>query len=252
MPRKPIAAANWKMNKTMNESRIFGLDIRASAPPVDNVEVVLFPPYPSLKVVSIALMNSGIEIGGQNMHHEAEGAYTGEISPSMLLDTGAKWVILGHSERRRYFGETDDGIAQKVRAAINAGIKPIICVGELLEERSEGREIEVVGSQLSGCFAQVGREEAGDVVVAYEPVWAIGTGVVATPEQAADMHAFVREWVERRYGEEAAEKIRILYGGSINPDNVSTLASIPDVDGGLIGGASLDVNSFRHIIEALA
>ncbi len=249
MARKPILAGNWKMFKTIEDARMFALDIRAKGPNMNIVDVSIFPPYTMLKPVAIAISGSGIEIGAQNMHFASEGAYTGEISPSMLLDSGCNWVILGHSERRKYFSEDDETIAAKLRAALNAELKPIVCVGETLEERQQGKATEVVGKQLSGAFSKVGLDEVSGVVIAYEPVWAIGTGVVATAEQAAEMHAFIRQTISQRFGMTIAQRQRILYGGSINPCNIASLISLDDVDGGLIGGASLAVDSFFQIIE---
>ncbi len=248
--RPPLIAGNWKMNGLLREARELAAGIRKAlegAPP--EPEVVLCPPFPALPTVREALEGSPLRLGAQNMHWEPKGAYTGEVSPPMLKDVGCTHVILGHSERRHILGETHEMINRKVKAALAAGLTPIFCIGELLEERTMGVTHEVVERQVSKGLDGVAAEDLPRVVVAYEPVWAIGTGRTATPRQAQEVHHYVRKLLSRRGGAEAAARVRILYGGSVKPDNIRELMSEEDVDGALVGGASLEVTSFAKIVR---
>ena len=248
--RRFIVAGNWKMNKTVEDAKTLAREVVDQVAGVENVDVVLCPTYTSLSAVNEVVKGTSVGLGGQNMHWEAEGAYTGEISPAMLLTTGCQYVILGHSERRTYFGETDATVNQRFRAAVAAGLTPIVCVGEALEERQSEVTEQVVRRQVSGAFESVESGDAGVSIVAYEPVWAIGTGLTATPEQAEEVHAIIRDELSKLYGEGLAGKIRIQYGGSVKPGNAADLFSQPNIDGGLIGGAALDAESFAGIVKA--
>ena len=246
--RTPLIAGNWKLNKTTAEAVALATEIRAGAdgPAVD---VLVSPVFTVLAAVAKALEGSKVLLAGQNMHSELSGAYTGEIAPTMLKDVGCSHVILGHSERRQYFGETDEGVAKKTKVALDNGLLPISCVGELLEEREDGKTMDVVGRQVDAVLNALTAEEAAKVVIAYEPVWAIGTGKVATPEQAQEVHAFIRTRVAAAHGQAVADAVRILYGGSVKPDNVKDLMALPDVDGALVGGASLKADSFLKLVH---
>lgn len=246
MARTPFVAGNWKMHKTPDETASFCKEL-AGKPAPAGVEVAVFPPFPALAAAAAALRGGPAGLGAQNMHPADKGAYTGEVSASMLLTLGCQYVILGHSERRALFGETDTFIFDKVKAAQAAGLVPLLCVGEQLEEREAGRTEAVVFEQLALVTEQL--SDPGSLVVAYEPVWAIGTGVVATPEQAQEVHASIRERLRAGWGE-AADGIRILYGGSVKPDNAASLLGQADIDGALIGGAALEVKSFWDIVES--
>ncbi len=247
--RSPIVAANWKMHKTSREAADYCRRLRELVPGDPGVELVVFPPFTALGAVRDGLAGTGIKWGAQNMHPEPEGAFTGEISLPMLLEYGISYVIVGHSERRRIFGETDDFIAEKLRTALDAGVRPILCVGETLEERRTGRAREVVERQLSAALGGLSPEKAREVVIAYEPVWAIGTGVPAHPEDAQEMAAHIRGWLRERFGD-VAEGVRIQYGGSVKPDNAGDFLRLPDIDGALVGGASLDPVSFWEIASS--
>lgn len=248
--RKKIVAGNWKMNKNHEEAASLARGIVAEAGGIDGVDVVLCPTFTSLKTVADAISGTKTELGAQNMHWEEKGAYTGEISANMLLTLGCKYVILGHSERRSYFGETDEIVARKLRAALTAGLTPIVCVGETKEEREKGITEKVVETQIRGAFGGLKAEEFGSTVVAYEPVWAIGTGLTATTSQAQEVHAFIRGLLKDIFGDAVADGTRIQYGGSVKPDNAAEIFGAPDIDGGLIGGASLDAGSFMGIVNA--
>ena len=213
-------------------------------------EALLCPPFISIPAVQSALNGSGFQTGAQNVSNQDNGAYTGEISTSMLKDAGCTYVIIGHSERREYYGETDELIAEKTKKVIDDGLKAILCVGELLQERKSGKQEEVVEKQVNAVLNYLGEDVSDNFVIAYEPVWAIGTGETATPEQAQEMHKFIRSLVEKSWGKASADKVRILYGGSMKPDNAHELLSMPDVDGGLIGGASLKADSYGQILDA--
>jgi triosephosphate isomerase len=246
--RRPIIAANWKMHKDVAESLRFVESLGPRVQDLEGVEVVIAPPFTALDALKAAVAHTPIALAGQNLHPAASGAFTGEISARMLCDVGCTYVIVGHSERRTLFGETSDFVAQKVEAALAAGLAPIACVGESLAEREAGRTFDVVGAQLEQTLARVDREHAESVVVAYEPVWAIGTGRTATPELAQEVHAFVRAALEKRFGD-VAHRMRIQYGGSVKPDNIYALMAQPDIDGALVGGASLDPDSLYAIIR---
>ncbi|MFT3782454.1 MAG: triose-phosphate isomerase [Nibricoccus sp.] len=250
MIRKKLIAGNWKMNKTSAEALPLAKDIVTEVGKVTDVEIVVCPPFTSLETVSKAVDGSNVKLGAQNMHPEASGAYTGEVSAPMLRALFATHVILGHSERRQYFGETDAFINKKVVVALKNQLKPILCVGETLAEREGGTTLKVVETQTVGGLAGVSKEDAVSVVIAYEPVWAIGTGKVATTAQAQEVHAFIRSLLVKLYGEQIAQKIRILYGGSMKPQNAPELLAQKDIDGGLIGGAALEARSFVDLVKA--
>jgi triosephosphate isomerase len=246
--RKPILAANWKMNKTVEESERFLAEFLPSVPD-SGVEVVICPPFPSLKSAVEHCAQSRARVAAQNMHQEAEGAFTGEVSAPMLVELGVEGVILGHSERRQYFGETDEALARKVPAALRAGLEPILCVGESEVQRDSDETEAVLTRQIGANLADVPEDSLADVVIAYEPIWAIGTGKTATTEQAQEAIALIRELIEAR-STDAAAAIRILYGGSVKPANAEELVSQPDVDGALVGGASLEPEDFAAIVAA--
>jgi len=246
--RKPLIAGNWKMNKTVSEAVALATEI-AMGTGSSSAEVLVSPPFTALAAVGKALEETKVFLAGQNMHTEPSGAFTGEIAPPMLKDVGCSHVILGHSERRQYFGETDEGVAKKTKVALDSGLVPISCVGETLEEREAGRTMDVVGRQVDAVLGAVSADEARTVVIAYEPVWAIGTGKVATPEQAQEVHAFIRSRIVAAHGQGVADGTRILYGGSVKPDNVKGLMALPDVDGALVGGASLKAESFLKLVH---
>lgn len=248
--RTKIIAGNWKMNLNHREAETLVKGILREVRGVTGVDIVVCPTFTSLGSVGVLVEDTVVRLGAQNMHWERKGAYTGEISANMLLTHGCEYVILGHSERRTYFGETDDGIARKVRAALGAGLTPIVCVGETRGEREANVTDRVVSTQIRGAFGELTAEEFEGTVVAYEPVWAIGTGLTATSGQAQEVHAFIRGLLKEIFGKTIAEATRIQYGGSMNPSNARELLSQPDVDGGLIGGASLDAGSFAEIIRA--
>jgi triosephosphate isomerase len=245
--RAPVIAGNWKMYKTAGESAAF---VRAFLPLVSGirgVEIVLAPPYPSIAAVAQLVQGTGIGVASQNVHFADEGAFTGEVSTRILADAGATHCIIGHSERRQYYAETDDAVNRKLRATLAAGLTPLLCVGEMLPEREGGKTFDVVGRQLAGGLKEVPAAEAMRIIVAYEPVWAIGTGKTATPAQAQEVHAFLRSRLKDLWGG-AADSVRILYGGSVKPDNISALMANEDIDGALVGGASLSPESFAKIV----
>jgi triosephosphate isomerase len=242
-------AGNWKMNMLVSEAEALVNGLNSGLDGKEEVDVVVAPPFTSLHPVSRALSGSSIALAGQNLHWEASGAYTGEVSAAMLLDVGCKYVIIGHSERRQYFGETDETVNRRVKAALAAGLDPIVCVGEVLEERKSGRTWEVVKRQTRDGLAGISKEDAKRLVLAYEPVWAIGTGETATPDQAQEVHGQIRDLIRDLYDESIAQGLRIQYGGSVKPDNARGLMDQPDVDGALVGGASLKVESFLGIVK---
>jgi triosephosphate isomerase len=248
--RRPLIAGNWKMYKTVPEAVALAKDIRAGLSlPLRDRDVLVAPPFTALTAVAEVLRGSGVFLAAQNMHWEREGAFTGEVSPVMLKDAGCDHVILGHSERRHVFGEGDEAVARKTRAAVDQGLTPIVCVGETLPERESSRTLEVVERQLERALRALNPDEASRAVVAYEPVWAIGTGRTATPAQAQEVHAFIRKRVGASHGDPVAAALRILYGGSVKPDNVDGLMAEPDVDGALVGGACLKAVSFLRIVH---
>ncbi len=248
--RKKIVAANWKMNMTQAEAASFVETLLREIGDVSDVEVVIVPPFTAIAKVSEALGSSEtIKIGAQNMYWERGGAFTGEISAAMLRDLFVRYVVLGHSERRQLLGETDEIVNRKVQAALEASLRPIVCIGETLEQRESGNVETVLSQQLRRSLSGVGARELNETVVAYEPVWAIGTGRTASPEQAQEAHAFIRRTLGEISDHATAAKIRIQYGGSVKPDNARTLMSQPDIDGALVGGASLDPRSFAQIVQ---
>ena len=248
--RKPLLAANWKMHKTVPEAVAFVTAFAPRAAAVTDADIVIAPPFTALAAVADACRGTRAAVAGQNLHWAPEGAFTGEISAGMLIAAGATHVILGHSERRQLFGEDDAAVARKTRAAIDAGLTPIVCVGETLDQREAGETLAVLGRQIEGSLAGVTPAELGALVLAYEPVWAIGTGRTATPEQAQDAHAHLRGGLASLGGAGAADRCRILYGGSVKPANAEAIAGQPDVDGALVGGASLAPDSFAEIVDA--
>ena len=247
--RKPVFGGNWKMNKTAKESIEAVKQLKEEIGHIMRVEVAIFPPFTSLWAVKKIIEDSRIGLGAQNMYWEEKGAYTGEVSPLMLLDAGCKYVILGHSERRQYFGETDAGVNRKVKTALSLGLTPVVCVGESLEKRKAGRAEEVVESQVKKCLEGLDLGQVKKLIIAYEPVWAIGTGKIATPHQAQEMHSFIREILKELWGKKICSSIRIQYGGSVKPENIKDLMKQPDIDGALVGGASLIINSFLKIVK---
>lgn len=251
--RKKIIAANWKMNMTAAEAASFMEDLELELKNFDGAEVVIVPPFTALPRLSEVISKiPGVTLGAQNMWHESSGAFTGEISAGMLREFFTRYVVLGHSERRTLFGETDELVNKKVKAAHAASLRPILCVGETLEERDAGRVHEVLARQLKGSLAGLDTDSMLDTVVAYEPVWAIGTGRTATPEQAQEAHAFIRKTLGEMFDAATAAKVRIQYGGSVKADNAKQLLHQPDIDGALVGGASLDPRGFAKIVKAAA
>ena len=247
--RKTIIAGNWKMNKTAAEAKSFIEEFKPLVADIDSVEIVLCPVFTALTAAVEAAAGSNIKIGAQNIHWAENGAFTGEISAAMLKETGIEYVIIGHSERRQYFGETDETVNQRLKAALEAGLIPMVCVGELLEEREGGKTEAVMDTQLKGGLAGISSEDMEKVVIAYEPVWAIGTGKTATPEMAEETHAYIRKVLAEMFGAETAEKVRIQYGGSMKGANSAELISQADIDGGLVGGAALEPASFAELIK---
>jgi triosephosphate isomerase len=246
-----MIAGNWKMNLTLAEAAELVKAIAESLKGLNRLEVLVAPPFPALLRVKETIGKAPMLLAGQNMHWEAQGAFTGEVSAAMLTDAGCTHVILGHSERRTLFGETDEVIDRKAAAAVKRGLVPIVCIGETLEEREKGLTFQIIDRQLSlslKSFREGGRI-LPTTLLAYEPVWAIGTGRTATPEQAQEVHHFIRQWLKGQFGEQPAEAIRILYGGSVKPDNIRDLMSKPDIDGALVGGASLKPESFLPIVR---
>lgn len=248
--RKKLIAGNWKMNKTGSDGAALASELVIAIGKQSDVDVVICPPFTALETVSKAIENSNVKLGAQNMHPEASGAFTGEISAPMLRSLFATFVILGHSERRALFGETDAFINLKVLSALKNQLRPILCVGETLAEREAGSTLKVVQTQLEAGLQGVSKEQATSVVIAYEPVWAIGTGKVATSEQAQEVHAYVRGLLTKLFTEAVSQRVRILYGGSMKPANAPELLGQKDIDGGLIGGASLEARSFVDLVKA--
>jgi triosephosphate isomerase len=249
--RRPFIAGNWKMTQNRASAVALAEGVAKATAGVEGVDIAVCPPSCYLEVVGRAIAGSKVALGAQNMYHEKEGAFTGEISASMLRDLGCKYVILGHSERRHILGETDAAINKKVHAALAAGLTPIVCVGELLAEREAGRTLDVIRTQFDGYLAGLTAEQLAKLVIAYEPVWAIGTGKVATPQQAEEVHLDLRKLMAERYNQNVAEKVCIQYGGSVKPDNAAILLGQPNIDGALVGGASLKVDQFLGIIAGV-
>jgi triosephosphate isomerase (TIM) len=247
--RTPIIAGNWKMYKTVGEAVELVKGLLEGLGSVSGREVVVCPPFTALYALRPLLVGTSLGLGAQDLHHERQGAFTGAIAAGMLTDVGCRFVIIGHSERRQYFGETDASVNQKIRAALEANLTPIVCVGELKSERDSGQAETVVSRQISGGLAGLSAEDAARLVIAYEPVWAIGTGDTATPADAQAMHGAIRAMLGEHFGAATAEGIRIQYGGSVKPDNIDELMAQPDIDGALVGGASLTATSFLRIVQ---
>lgn len=240
-----MLAANWKMNKTVPEAREFVKAFALAVKDITDAEIVIAPPFTSLLAVGEAIKGTNIRLSAQNVFYEEKGAYTGEISPAMLKDVGCEYVIIGHSERRQYFHETDDTVNRKLKTSLNNGLNVIFCIGETLQEREKGSTFDVLKTQITNGLKETASK---NLVVAYEPVWAIGTGRTATPAQAQEAHKFIREELRKLFGENA-DSIRILYGGSVTPENIDSLMACPDLDGGLVGGASLKSDSFEKLVR---
>ncbi|MFP3868091.1 MAG: triose-phosphate isomerase [Desulfobacteraceae bacterium] len=245
--RVPLIAGNWKMHKTLAEATALAQEVRDKMTTPAAAEVVLAPPFTALAAVHQVLAGSAVKLAGQDTCWEMEGAFTGAISPLMLRDVGCQYVIIGHSERRQYFGETNDTVNRKIKAALSAGLSPIVCIGETLAEREAEQTLARISEQVQEGLAGLTTDQIEPLVVAYEPIWAIGTGRTATPEQAQEVHAFIRQQLRDRFGDEAADSRRLLYGGSVTPENISELIREPDIDGALVGGASLKAQAFLTI-----
>jgi len=250
MKPKPIIGGNWKMHKTVQESRMFLDELLKNIKDMqDKVDIVVIPAFTAINAAFNVVKGKRINIGAQNMYFEDKGAFTGEISADMLLDAGATYVLLGHSERRKIFGESSELVAKKLNQALKKGLKPIVCIGETREDREKGQMEAILKDQLAGSLKGLTKEEMAKTVIAYEPVWAIGTGLTATPAQAQEAHKYVRKILASIFGDAIAQEVRIQYGGSIKPENAKDLFSQPDINGGLVGGASLEVKSFIDIIK---
>jgi triosephosphate isomerase len=247
--RKKVIAGNWKMNKTVIEAIDLANGLKRELYSIDDVDIILCPPFTALDEVAEIVYESNIKLGAQNMHWEASGAFTGEVAGPMLKDLGCQYVVLGHSERRQYFFETNEIVNKKTKAALKMGLLPIVCVGENLDERKTGKTFGVIEDHIKNSLAGLSVEDMLKVIIAYEPVWAIGTGNTATPEQAQEVHKFIRALLVKMYSTEVAEQIIIQYGGSVKPDNTRELMNQEDIDGALVGGASLDVKSFSEIVR---
>lgn len=245
---RPVIAGNWKMNKTVAEAVDFAVRLRTAYSTPPDREVIIAPPFTALQAVADAIRGSFILLAAQNLHESEKGAYTGEISGGMLREAGCDSVIVGHSERRTLFAESDDRINRKLQAALAAGLKPIFCVGESLRQREKGETETIIEHQLKEGLNNLTAGDIEKIVIAYEPVWAIGTGKTASPGQAEEVHRFIREWIVRQYGPESGAELAILYGGSVTPKNIAELMAQPDINGALVGGASLDVDSFIRLV----
>lgn len=251
MSRRKLIAANWKMQKSIGGARAFAERLRSALDGPLACDLAVFPPFLALPATADALRGTPVAVGAQDIFWEKTGAYTGEVSGEMVVEAGGTCVIVGHSERRHVIGETDEIVAKKLGAAIGSGLMPVLCVGEQIAEREAGEAETVIRRQLDSAFAGVGREDAGRIVVAYEPVWAIGTGKTATPGDAVAIHVFIRKHVSGRFGPQIADRLLILYGGSVKPENAESLLREPEIDGALVGGASLEVDSFLRIADAV-
>lgn len=245
---RPVIAGNWKMNKTVAEAVEFAVRLRTAYSTPPDRKVIIAPPFTALQAVAEAIRGSFIHLAAQNLHEAEKGAYTGEISAGLLCEAGCSCVIIGHSERRTLFAESDDRINRKLQAALTAGLEPIFCVGESLRQREEGETEAVIEHQLKEGLNNLIASDMGKILIAYEPVWAIGTGKTASPGQAEEVHRFIREWIARRYGPKSGAELAILYGGSVTPKNIGELMAQPDINGALVGGASLDVDSFIQLV----
>ncbi len=248
--RTPIIAGNWKLNKTSREALMLVEELKRELSTVTGVDIVVCPPFTALESVSEALMETNIALGGQNLSWAESGAFTGEISAAMLKDFNVRYVIIGHSERRQYFGETNETVNKRLLTALNNQLTPIVCVGENLTEREANKTFDVIKDHCEGSLKGLTPEQMEKIVLAYEPVWAIGTGKTATPEQAQEVHKFIRQLLAKLFNAEAAESVRIQYGGSVTPENIASLISQPDINGALVGGASLKAPSFAAIVKA--
>lgn len=247
--RTPFIAGNWKMYKTVEEAVKYVKELRGLVKDIADVEIVVAPPFTAVHAAAEAARNSNVGVSAQDLYWESEGAYTGEVSAAMVREAGAEYAIIGHSERRTLFGDTDATVRQKIGAALVAGLTPIVCIGERLEERDGGHTFAVLDRQLANGLSDLTQDQVAQFVVAYEPVWAIGTGRVATPAQAGEAHAHIRQRLTEQFGAEAASLCHIIYGGSVKPGNIAELIADPNVDGALVGGASLDVASFVEIVS---
>ena len=247
--RRPVIAGNWKMYKTIGEAVSFVEKLKPMVAEATHCEIVVAPPFTAIAAVANAAKGTNIAVAAQDVHWDKEGAHTADISPAMILDAGATYVIIGHSERRQDHGETDERVNRKLKAALAAGLRPIACVGETLSDREAGNTEEVLGRQFAGGFAGLTPPEFSRIIIAYEPVWAIGTGRTATPEMAGEAHKFIRGLIRQQFGENIAAGLRILYGGSVKPDNIAGLMAQEDIDGALVGGASLKPDSFSALVN---
>jgi triosephosphate isomerase len=247
--RTPLIAGNWKMYKTCDEAVDTARALKQLVDGVTDVDIMIAPPFTALALVAQEVKDTAIGVGAQNLHWESEGAFTGEIAAGMIVSAGCRYAIIGHSERRQYFGETDQTVNRRIRAAIDAGLIPVLCIGETEAQREAGDTFSVLDKQVENGLESFVLDDLKDLVVAYEPVWAIGTGKTATAEQAQEVHAHVRQWFGQRYGDAFAQALRILYGGSVKPSNVKDLMAMPDLDGALVGGASLDPESFSQLVR---
>ena len=247
--RTPVIAGNWKMNKTVAEAVALASEIKEKVAGVENVKIIVCPVFTAVKSVADVLKGTNVKVGAQDMYWETSGAFTGEVSGEMLKEAGAEYVIIGHSERRQYFGETNETVNKKLKKALSIGLKPIVCIGETLADREAGNTEAVVEKQVREGFVGLTAEEMKGTIIAYEPVWAIGTGKTATAEQAEAVHAFVRNLVSQLWDKETADAVVIQYGGSMKPENVASLLAQPDIDGGLIGGAALKADSFEKLVK---
>jgi triosephosphate isomerase len=247
--RHPFIAGNWKMHKTVHDTVVYVKEFRSLVKDIEDVEIVVAPAFTAIHGAAEAARNSNVGISAQDLHWEREGAFTGEVSGAMVREAGADYVIIGHSERRQWFGETDASVNRKLRAAMAAGLVPIVCIGETLEERERNDTLAVLDRQIKDGFDGISGDEVGGLVIAYEPVWAIGTGRTATTAQAQEAHAHIRQRLRQWFGAPASEECHVIYGGSVKPDNTRDLVEQPDVDGALVGGASLDIKSFFEIIR---
>ena len=247
--RRPMIAGNWKMYKTPNEATETAQQLVRNVAAITDVDMMIAPTFIALAAVFEAVKNSPVALGAQNLYWKDEGAYTGEVSASMLKSAGCRYCIIGHSERRQYFGETDETVNKKLKAAIKADLQPIFCVGETEKEREAGQTLSILDKQFKKGLEGLISEQIGSLIIAYEPVWAIGTGKTATVDQAQEVHQFIRSLVQKKFDQTLSDSIRILYGGSVKPDNIANLMAMPDIDGALVGGASLDAESFSQIIK---
>ena len=248
--RKPIIAGNWKMNKTITEALELVRSLSIELKDIKDVDIMVCPAFTALSSVAQAVDGSNIKLGAQNLFWEEEGAFTGEVSAVMLKDAHCEYVIIGHSERRSIFKETNDDVNRKIKAALKAGLLSILCVGEKLQEREDNKTFDVIADHVLGALQGLSADDLKNIIIAYEPVWAIGTGKVATPDQAQEVHAFIRKIIADNFGKESGKSLRIQYGGSVKPDNVKLLMAKPDIDGALVGGASLKAESFIALVQA--